>query len=267
MSPPSHLSRQLVDISSYNISGISREGRGESEWLTDRQNLGDRPVTLDTEDEEQDEDLEIDQLDAEDLDDEDDEDALKRNRGHRHHRNKKHKKKKSSCSRPENEDKPHCVFRRKPRYFNKTSPSRSNKPLTPLGYAQWYLPDVDTSGSSRPEWKLEYTTYKLANLLPGGLGGNGSHEEKGSNWDQPPPVPLRLLPGYEEAKAESAANDGSKDGRKGGGDNDDKRRAFLKAMKKMTPWKMKDLSIPSYVKLARKLVAEKKLWAQFSDFL
>lgn len=251
----------------YNISGISREGRGESEWLSASENQAVRPIKLDGqgEDGEEDDDLEIDQLEAEGSDDDEDLDTLKRHRGHRHHRNKKHKKK-SSCSRPENEDKPHCVFRRKPRYFNRTSPSRSNKPLTPLGYAQWYLPELDTSGPSRPEWKLEYTTYKLANLLPGGFGGNGSHGERGSTWEQPPPVPLRLLPGYDEAKAEAEA-EASKGG-KGDGDKDgDKRAAFLKAMKKMTPWKMKDLSIPSYVKLARKLVAEKKLWSQFSDFL
>ncbi len=69
-----------------------------------------------------------------------------------------------------------------------------------------------------------------------------------------PPARVRRGKGRAEARKEG----------KGDGDKDrDKRAAFLKAMKKMTPWKMKDLSIPSYVKLARKLVAEKKLWSQF----
>lgn len=214
--------------------------------------------------EEEDEDLEIDQMEY-DQDDEDLE-TLKRHRGHRHHGDKKKKKKKqSSCSKPENEDKPHCVFRRKPRYFNKTSPSRSNKPLTPLGYAQWYLPEVDSSGSKTPEWKLEYTTYRLDSLLPGGLGGNGTQPGRDGGRDQPPPVPLRLLPGYDEAREEALGHGGK--GGDGGGDGGDKREEFMKLMKRMTPWKMRDLSIPSYVKLARKLVAEKKMWKQFSDFL
>jgi endopolyphosphatase len=30
---------------------------------------------------------------------------------------------------------------------------------------------------------------------------------------------------------------------------------------------MKDLTIPQYVKLARKLVAEKKMWKQFSNLM
>jgi endopolyphosphatase len=30
---------------------------------------------------------------------------------------------------------------------------------------------------------------------------------------------------------------------------------------------MKDLTIPSYVKLARKLVAQKKLWKHFADIM
>lgn len=44
-------------------------------------------------------------------------------------------------------------------------------------------------------------------------------------------------------------------------------RKFKQGLKRITPWRMKDLTIGSYVKLARKLVAEKKMWKQFSDFM
>ncbi len=54
--------------------GISREGRGESEWLSASENLSERPIVLDGEgeDEEEDEDLEIDQLEVEGSDDDED---------------------------------------------------------------------------------------------------------------------------------------------------------------------------------------------------
>jgi endopolyphosphatase len=101
------------------------------------------------------------------------------------------KKHKDDCSLPENEDKPHCTFKRKPRHCSKHSPSRSNKPLSPLGYIQYYLRDVDSRSKEPPEWQIEYTTYKLDNLLP----PNGTHETHRSH--HPLPIPLRLLPGYD----------------------------------------------------------------------
>jgi hypothetical protein len=50
-------------------------------------------------------------------------------------------------------------------------------------------------------------------------------------------------------------------------DKDEKWEKFIQELKRITPWKMKDLTIPSYVKLARKLVAEKKLWKHFADIM
>jgi endopolyphosphatase len=44
-------------------------------------------------------------------------------------------------------------------------------------------------------------------------------------------------------------------------------KVFKRNLKRITPWKMKDLTIPQYVKLARKLVAEKKMWKQFSNLM
>ncbi|EIW71731.1 hypothetical protein TREMEDRAFT_27201, partial [Tremella mesenterica DSM 1558] len=150
--------------------------------------------------------------------------AKKRKHGHRHD------KPKDDCSLPEHQDKPHCTFKHKPRYYNKTSPSRSNRPLTPLGYTQFYLPDMDQNKNHQPEWKIEYTTHRVEHLIPSNTSMNLQL--------QPPPIPLHLLP-----------------------------ESFEKALKKITPWKMKDLTIGSYVKLARKLIADKKMWKQFQNFM
>ena len=52
-----------------------------------------------------------------------------------------------------------------------------------------------------------------------------------------------------------------------GADRKRKKRKFLRSLARITPWKMKDLTIKSYTTLARKLVAEKQMWKQFSDFM
>jgi endopolyphosphatase len=181
------------------------------------------------------------------------EEAIKKRKGKGH----RHDKPKDDCSKPENEDKPHCTFKKKPRYYSKHSPSRTNSPLSPLGYTQFYLPDVDSSSKKVPEWVIEYTTYKLRNLLP----SNSSEES------QPLPIPLRLLPGYGPdvlLKLEDEWDLGKQE-------REDaitgKRKRFWKELKRITPWKMRDLTIPSYVKLARKLVAEKKMWNHFAEIM
>jgi endopolyphosphatase len=187
------------------------------------------------------------------IDDEVDDDIdieKKRPGGHRHGR------KKDDCSRPENEDKPHCTFKHKPRYYSKHSPSRSNKPLTPLGYAQFYLPDIDKQTDSAPGWILEYTTFKLKNLLPGWMFNTTD------DHTQPLPVPLHLLPNYDPSLSANAEQ-----GVKGKDKEKDKLEEFVKSLKPYTPWKMRDLTIPSYVHLARKLVAEKKMWKKFTDYM
>lgn len=161
--------------------------------------------------------------------------ASKRKSGHRH------KQPKDDCSRPENEDKPHCVFKDLPRFYNKSSPSRSNQPLTPLGFTQFYLPDVDTHSTTPPDWVVEYATFKPRHLFP-----------NMSESTQPPPVPFHLLPDYTPGLEEATAEE---------------RETYMKKLKKVTPWKMKDLTIGSYIKLARKLVIEKKLWNKFTEYM
>lgn len=148
----------------------------------------------------------------------------------------RHKQPKDDCSKPENEDKPHCVFKTLPRYYNKTSPSRQNHPLTPLGYTQFYLPNVDSKASSPPAWVVEYATFKPRHLIP-----------NTTDSLQPPPVPLHLLPDYHPGLEDSVE--------------------WVQSLKKVTPWKMRDLTIGSYIKLARKLVIEKKMWKKFTQLM
>ena len=170
-------------------------------------------------------------------------DALKKKRkgGHRHG------KPKDDCSRLENEDKPHCTFKKKPRYYSKHSPSRKNGPLSPLGYTQFYMPNVDDQSDGPPTWVVEYTTYKVNHLLPG-------------NSSQPTPIPVHLLPGYSADIMSDTLEE----------ENEDlvmRKVVFEAEMAKITPWKMRDLTIGSYVKLARKLVVERKMWSKFSEFM
>ena len=208
-------------MSRYNITG-----------LEDEVAIEDNDMTTEEEDD--------DEIDIE----------KKRPGGHRHGR------KKDDCSRPENEDKPHCTFKHKPRYYSKHSPSRSNKPLTPLGYAQFYLPDIDKQTDSAPGWILEYTTFKLKNLLPGWMFNTTDQHT------QPLPVPLHLLPNYDPSLSSTAEQE-----LKGKDKDKVKLEEFVKSLKPYTPWKMRDLTIPSYVHLARKLVAEKKMWKKFTDYM
>ena len=174
-----------------------------------------------------------------DDDDEPQEFVKKRKGGHRHG------KPKDDCSLPENEDKPHCVFKTLPRYYSKDSPSRRNGPLSPLGYTQFYLPTLDVEPNQQPQWEVEYSTLKPKDLVPG-------------NETQPLPIPLHLLPGFDEAVFSEDADDEVAR---------EKRRNFENEMKRITPWRMKDLTIGSYVNLARRLVAEKKMWNKFSDYM
>jgi len=170
----------------------------------------------------------------------------KRKGGHRHHLPK------DDCSRPENEDKPHCEFKHKPRYASKNSPSRRNGPLSPLGYTQFYLPKLDSQLDEPPKWQIEYTTLKARQLLP-------------ANATQPSPVPVHLLPGYDLVLQPDYGGESKEE------EDDEevkaKREKFEIEMKRITPWGMKDLTIGSYVKLARKLVVERKMWNKFSEFM
>jgi len=100
------------------------------------------------------------------------------------------------------------------------------------------MPEVDSTSDSTPDFLIEYSTFKPRTLVP-----------NVTEWAQPPPIPLHLLPDYQE------------------GLEGEERERYLQTLKRFTPWKMKDLTIGSYVKLARKLVVEKKMWKKFKKIM
>jgi endopolyphosphatase len=88
---------------------------------------------------------------------------------------------------------------------------------------------------------------------------------------QPPPVPYKLLPGYSPkfanwTEAELAALESDDETIENELDNVE-RAAFITKIKGITPWKMKDLTINSYVKFARRLANDKKMWQKFLDYM
>lgn len=97
------------------------------------------------------------------------------------------------------------------------SPSRWNLLWTPLGYAQYWMPKVEEyDATDTPEYELEYLTFSLSRLHAGGRTS-----------DAQPLIPLENLP--EEL-------------RDGGVDKS-----------KYAPYGMDDLTIPSWVELARRI--------------
>ncbi|WRT69448.1 uncharacterized protein IL334_006434 [Kwoniella shivajii] len=238
-----------VRVFSYNISGLGDE-RNEDYFYQPHHNgslLEDDEEELGDEAEyEEDDDVEI---------------TKKKDRrpGHRHG-----KKPKDDCNKVENEDKPHCVFKRKPRYYSKQSPSRSNRALSPLGYTQFYLPRLSKQ-SETPNWEIEYTTYKKDMLLPNPGNGNGNGNESQIQTDQsvqPLPIPLHLLPEFDDSLF-----DDNSETVKGDAEIQKKKSKFEKALKRITPWKMSDLTIPNYIKLSRKLVGDKDMWDKFQELM
>ncbi|WVW86650.1 hypothetical protein I302_108704 [Kwoniella bestiolae CBS 10118] len=223
-------------IFTYNVSGLGDEKNEEAIY---------KPYQVSSQEDEDEEEEE-----EEDLDMDDDVDITKkkgRRPGHRHG-----KQPKGDCKKKENEDKPHCVFRRLPRYYSKDSPSRTNRALSPLGYTQFYLPKVNKQ-KERPEWEIEYTTYIKEVLAPNVTGGG---------WGQDPPIPFRLLPEWDDAFLTAHEGEG------GGGEVEiEKKSKFEKALKKITPWRMADLTIPNYVRLSRKLVGDKDMWDKFQELM
>lgn len=166
----------------------------------------------------------------------DDASSLRRNGGHRHSRRKHRKKHK--CDRPENEDKPHCRWRRRQRHANATSPSRMNRYLSPLGYAQFYLPDLDIRADGQPPaWQIEYTSYTRERL---------EAVIDGTDEADVPPVPLHLLPGAQGNGTSSSTE-------------------VKNRLKEITPFSMLDLTIPSWAAFATKLVKSKEQWKRFAS--
>lgn len=158
------------------------------------------------------------------------------------------KKKKNDCKRPENEDKPHCVFKRKPRYSSPQSPSRMNTGLSLLGFTQFYLPDIENSHEP-PEFKIEYSTFHAKKLAPPSLSGEQP--------SQPPPVPYHMLPGYDPVLESGGKSD----------DSSEAESKLWKELKGITPFPLKDLTIKRWIDLGRELGSNKDAWNKFTDLM
>lgn len=101
---------------------------------------------------------------------------------------------------------------------------------------QYYLPSLEQANKTHPpQFELEYLTYSLDSLHP--------NPEGGSEEPFVYPVPVKLLP---------------KSLRIGGVNKSD-----------YAPYKMKDLTIPSWIKLGRRLGDEKhkKLRKKFRQYM
>jgi len=158
-----------------------------------------------------------------------------RKHGHRH-------PEKPDCSLPENKEKYACRPWG-PRHASPDSPSRNNTLWSLLGYAQYYLPDLDTSSKKNPpKYRMEYLTFEIDALRPPNdtdSTPSGVKKHKGESWV--PPVPKHLLP-----KSLRGGN---------------------RTKSKFAPYQMEDLTIPSWIGFARKLGKSKRLWKQFIGFM
>ncbi|KAJ3741110.1 endopolyphosphatase [Lentinula detonsa] len=117
---------------------------------------------------------------------------------------------------------------------NDDAPSRTSRLWTPLGYAQYFIPHLkDADKSDPPHYKLEYTTFPASVIL---------HEEGQNETEIWYPIPLRNLP--------KSVRDG-------------------KMKKKYFPYSMQDLTIGSWLDLARRLgdIKEKKLRKRFRQYM
>ncbi|KAL5530139.1 hypothetical protein ACEPAF_6396 [Sanghuangporus sanghuang] len=105
----------------------------------------------------------------------------------------------------------------KPHYASKNSPSRHNTRWTPLGYAQYWLPGLaDISKNIKPKFKLEYTTMSKSEVRR--------------------LFPMKELP--KSLRNDDGGDDGAEVAKKG---------------RKYTPYELSDLTIGSYLSLARRL--------------
>jgi len=123
-----------------------------------------------------------------------------------------------------------------PWYSDPDAPSRVNTLWSPLGYAQYYLPEerVVNKTDKPPKFKLEYLTHNLDVLYPGDTKEAAEFEY---------PIPLKQLPkSLREGNVTSS---------------------------KFAPYRMEDLTITSWVELARRLgdSSRKKLRRRFKQYM
>ncbi|TBU49566.1 Metallo-dependent phosphatase-like protein [Dichomitus squalens] len=135
-----------------------------------------------------------------------------------------------------------------PWHSSPRSPSRRNTLWTPLGYAQYYLPDLEGADEEhRPKFKLEYLTLPASTLHPPPDDAPESENETamatsaGRKFDWP--IPKRHLPRS-------------------------LRNSTTTKSKKFAPYTLDDLTIPSWTGLAKRLGRNKgKLRQRFKEFM
>lgn len=155
--------------------------------------------------------------------------------GKRRHRHRHPEK--PDCSQKENEAKYACRPWG-PRHSSPNSPSRTNTLWSLLGYAQYYLPDLEGSTKKHPPtFKLEYLTYPVESLHP------PNTTDPNATWAKKwiPPVPKHLLP--------------------------KPLRNVTRTKSKFAPYHLDDLTIPNWIGLARKLGKSDKKWKQFYGYM
>ncbi|KAH9843836.1 uncharacterized protein C8Q71DRAFT_793476 [Rhodofomes roseus] len=123
----------------------------------------------------------------------------------------------------------------KPWHASPDAPSRTNRLWTPLGYAQYYLPDLESANKKHaPKVKLEYLTFARDALHPQPGEGEGARH----------PIPLRHLP----KTLRNATGEGGA---------------------KYLPYGLADLTIGSWAGLGRRLAGgtEKALRRRFRGYM
>lgn len=97
---------------------------------------------------------------------------------------------------------------------------------------QYWMPGMENGTvEEEPEWELEYITHKVSAL----------HPRRGEEGGFVYPIPPGLLPG--------ALQEGGEGG------------------ERFAPYEMDDLTIGSWMALARRLGKEKKKWKEFKKFM
>ncbi|KZO97416.1 hypothetical protein CALVIDRAFT_536427 [Calocera viscosa TUFC12733] len=147
----------------------------------------------------------------------------------------------------------------KPRHTSPYAAAMLNGPFTPTGYAQYFMPDLeDATEDVPPAWELEYVTYSREAWNRSLLEGREL-------------LPREFVPpelgGWMVHPSLLAASD--EEGDTGEPEEVDKKKKKKKKGKKkerernLVPYEMPDLTIPSWLGLARRLTREKGVWREF----
>ncbi|KAI0092667.1 Metallo-dependent phosphatase-like protein [Irpex rosettiformis] len=126
------------------------------------------------------------------------------------------------------------------------SPSRANRLFSPIGFAQYYLPDMNGTAKKPPKWKLEYLTFEPSKLHPPNatkMTSETTTRQAVEDAEFVYPMPLKRLP--------------------------KKLRTPEVKKSRYAPYKMKDLTIPSWLRLVKRLGKKKneKLRERFRGFM